>query len=428
MTSSPDQVLVTGLGVVSSIGTSVVQFRQSLERTVSGVRRIPLPWAPEQGAAAAPVAGVETAALIESLAGILPLPRLQIRRLLQANTRSAQLSAACVAEAWTAARLAHVPAESIALIVGGNNLSQDAVAAAWLRHQRSGLATPRHVVTFQDSHQVGSLSELFGTRGPGWTAGAASASGNAALFQGWQLVRSGLAPVCIVVGAAMELSALEWESFQWLGAMAALADGEDPASICRPFDSKHRGFVWGEGAGCLVLESGAHARQRAAIIVGEILGASFLLDANGGPDPTLAGEIRALRSALQSASLTPADIGYINAHGTGAPLGDQTEAEAIRTVFPGLAPMINSTKPLTGHCLTSAGVIEAIATLLQLQHGFAHGNPNLEASVAPALNLVGPVTRPLAAQYAVSNGFGFGGFNGSLVLRGPCDPPRYQAA
>ena len=417
MTSSADQVVITGLGVVSSIGTSVAQFRESLERTASGIRRTPLPWAPNQSVATAPVTGIETAALIDSLAGILPLPRAQIRRLLQANTRSTQLSAASVAEAWTAARLADVPPESIALIVGGNNLSQDAVMEAWQRHQRSGLATPRHVVTFQDSNQVGTLSELFGTRGPGWTAGAASASGNAVLFQGWQLIRSGLAPVCIVVGAAMELSVLEWESFQWLGAMTALAEGEDPSSICRPFDARHRGFVWGEGAGCVVLESATHARQRAANIFGEMLGASFLMDANAGPDPTLSGETRAMRSALQSASLTPADIGYINAHGTGAPLGDKTEAQAIRTVFPGLAPMINSTKPLAGHCLTSAGVIEAIATLLQLRHGFAHGNPNLATSVDPSLNLVGPMSHTLTARYGISNGFGFGGFNGSVVLR-----------
>ena len=418
METAPGQVRVSGLGVITAIGASISEFRDSLERTEIGIRRTTLPCTPGKSVAAAPVSRFDLAALIDALSLLRSKSRTrtQIQRLLTQTTRSTQLSIESVTQAWSDARLEEVSGDSIGLIVGGNNLSQDLTAQAWTRQAQSGQVSPRHAISVQDSYQVGCISELFGLRGPGWTVGAASASGNAALYQGWNLVRAGIVPVCIVVGAATELSLLEWEAFHWLGAMATLDDAEDPTTIHRPFDQSHRGFVWGEGSGCLVLEDAAHARAREVAPLGSLAGASFLLDANSGPDPTLSGEIRAMQSALSAASLSPSDIGYLNAHGTGSPLGDTTEAEAIRTVFAGASPAINSTKPLTGHCLTSAGVVEAIACLIQLNSGFIHGNPNLECSLEPSLNLAGKTRQPLNARFALSNGFGFGGLNGSVVI------------
>jgi len=405
------EVIVSGMGAVSALGVGSDALREGLEATRCGIVASPSgEWA------MAPASGFDLGHWMTSGADGLPVDRTQLRRLLQQGTRSSHLSVASASEAWTGAGLQEVDPASIALVVGGNNLSPDLFETARRRREQTGWVSARYAIQSQDSHQVGILAELFGIRGPGWTAGAASASGMAALFQGWLLVRSRATPVCMVVGAATTPSRLEFEGFSTLGAMANLGTGVDPASLCRPFDAGHQGFVWGEGAACLVLEHADHASRRGVAPLGFVAGASLIMSPNNGPEPTLEGEIRAMSQALGAAGITAGQVGHINAHGTGTPEGDNVEAEAILSVFGDGCPPVNATKALVGHTLSAAGVLEAVATLLQLRGRFVHGNPNFGKDQSQPLNLVGPHSRALDSRLALSNGFGFGGFNGSIVL------------
>ena len=404
-------VAISGTGSVCALGVGTSALREGLEGTRSGiVASASGEWA------MAPASGFEIDPWISSGTEGLPMDRTRLRRLLQQGTRSSHLGVAAAAEAWIGAGLRQVDPGTIALVVGGNNLSPDLSEAAWRRREQTGWVSARHVIQSQDSHQVGLLAELFGIRGPGWTTGAASASGMAALFQGWMMVRCGVAPVCLVVGAATTPSSLDLEGFMSLGAMATLGTGGDPAALCRPFDAGHRGFVWGEGSACVVLENADHAARRGVEPLGFLSGASLIMSPNNGPEPTLEGEVRAMTQALHSAGIGPEQVGYINAHGTGTPDGDDVEAAAIHSVFGTGCPPVNATKALVGHTLSAAGVLEAVATLVQLRGGFLHGNPNLDPQRAANLDLVGPHARPHHCLHALSNGFGFGGFNGSVVL------------
>jgi malonyl-ACP decarboxylase len=213
---------------------------------------------------------------------------------------------------------------------------------------------------------------------------------------------------------------LELEAFAILGAACCGQFANDPGQACRPFDQAHEGFVWGQGSASVVLESFDRIDGRP--IKGAIAGASLLLDGNHLPDPTVEGESRAMRAALESAGVEPESIGFISAHGSSSPLGDRTECAAIKSVFhDSLANIwINSTKSLTGHCFSASGMIELIASVLQLNGRFVHPNRNLDNPIDLQLKLAGSQAEPLSDryQYALSNGFGFGGINSTLVIKG----------
>jgi malonyl-ACP decarboxylase len=214
------------------------------------------------------------------------------------------------------------------------------------------------------------------------------------------------------------------EAFALLGAAKSGERHQDAERVCRPFDRDHDGFVWGEASACLVLESLESAQARCAPELGEIVGCSLLLDGHHLPNPSVDGEIRAMRSALNAAGLSPGQIGYVNAHATSSPLGDRTECQALKAVFADqlATPPINSTKSLVGHCMSAAGVLEAICSLIQMNDGFLHPNLNLQHPIDPDLHFAPAHSTVLEAEYALSNGFGFGGINSTVLLRKGCRP------
>lgn len=245
--------------------------------------------------------------------------------------------------------------------------------------------------------------------------GAASASGNAGLVHGARLVATGEADVCLVVGALADLSAIEERALLNVGAMA-------PGPVGPPFDETHGGFAYGQGAACVVLESRRSARARGAEVLAELAGWDLRLAANSLTEPDGEAEAATMTRAMSRAGVSPGDVSYVNAHGTGAPLGDAAEAEALRWVLGEAVggAWVNSTKALTGHCLAAAGVVEAVATVVQMRGGFVHPNPGLAHPADPGLRFA-PATGGVRADIgvALSNGFGFGGFNGSVVFRAP---------
>ncbi len=411
-------VAITGMGIVCSIAHTIPEFVQAIREGRQGM--INLPACENQSVRiGALVQNFVWRSWIESFKSSEPDLYARTRKVLNNTTESTRLSAYAAIRAVRDAGLGEIEhfGKDVGLIVAGSNLAQDYILLNQLRFQETGRPNPRYALSFLDSNQVGCLSEILSIRGPGCTIGAAAASGNAALFQAFHWIRSGIVRRCVVVGACIEFTALDLEAFAILGAACSGRWQDDPARACRPFDRAHEGFVWGQGAGGVVLESLESVNGRR--VWGELVGASLLLDGNHLPDPSQEGEIRSMQSALNSADLNPGCIGYINAHGTSAPLGDRTECAAIKSLFRDHLTnvWINSTKSLTGHCFSASGVIELIACVVQLNDGFAHTNRNLDTPIDPVLKLVRAEAEPLDTEYALSNGFGFGGINSSVVVR-----------
>ncbi|MEV6118580.1 beta-ketoacyl synthase N-terminal-like domain-containing protein [Streptomyces sp. NPDC052109] len=413
------EVVITGAGALCAIASDVTSFTGALRAGVCGVgaRGAEGAYAELRPTLCADLAGFD---LGSALAGRTERLRRAAVRLAARSPLSVQASVTVALEGWERADLHRrpVPGDRIGLIVAGHNLGGRLAETVRPRYVTSPVHLPaRYPLQFMDTDHVGTVSQLLGLTGEGYTVGGASASGNVALINAARLVASGVVDVCLVLGALTDLSDMERQAFYNLGAMAG-ARGTPAARAGRPFDADREGFVPGQGAACLVLESAASAVRRRAEVWSSLAGYALRLDGNGLADPSLAGETEVMRRALALAGLTPDRIDYVNAHGTGAPLGDEVELTALREVFGSGAdgPWVNSTKGLIGHCLCAAGVIEAVATVVQMREGFVHANVNLERPLDPGARLVGATARPAVIGHALSNGFGFGGFNTSVVF------------
>jgi 3-oxoacyl-[acyl-carrier-protein] synthase II len=260
----------------------------------------------------------------------------------------------------------------------------------------------------------------FGVSGPNCTNAMSCASGTIAIGEAFRQIRDGYADVMIAGGSEAPLATLCFGAFALIRAMSTRND--DPEHASRPFDRDRDGFVMAEGAAVLILEEWTHAEARGARIYGEIAGFGTTNDAHHmtAPLPGGAQAARCMRQALADAQATPEDIDYINAHGSSTPLNDPTETTAIRTVFGAHADRVpvSSTKGYYGHALGASGAFEAAISSLVLQRGWIPPTLNLHAPDDGCdLDYVPMTGRELDAQTVLSNSFGFGGINASLVLR-----------
>ena len=327
-------------------------------------------------------------------------------------------------EAWGMARLAAEPVhpERIGLVVCGNNLGgRLAQELAGRYGSKPQYLPPRFALQYQDTDHVGTLSEVLELRGEGFSIGAASASGNLGIIQASRAIEVGAVDACIVVGALSDLSALERQSFLNLGAMGGRSFASTPKAACRPFDRAREGFIYGQGAACLVLERRSSAERREARILAVLAGYAAKLDGNSQADPSEEGEARVMRMAMDRAGVRPEQVGYVNAHGTSSPCGDDTEVRAFHRAFGDAieVPVVNSTKGWVGHCLSSAAIVEAVAVLVQMRDGFIHPNANLDQPIDPLVRFAGREAREMKIEHALSNAFGFGGFNSSVLFAQP---------
>lgn len=411
--------VVTGLGVVCAAGRDPVEFGSALRAGRSGITRQSGERVAEEGWPDR-TAMIEDFVLADALACCegLPAPLLDTaRRTVARSPYGVQVATVAALQAWISAALptASAPPGRTGLVVAGSNLNG---GYAWRQQARfardPAYLPPTFALHYQDTDHVGTLSQLLGIRGEGFTVGGASASGNVGIIQGARLIESGALDVCLVVGALTELSPMELRSYCNLRAAAA-GDRTSPG-FGAPFDSAHRGFVPGEGCAVLVLESDASAARRGVPSLAELRGYAQRLDANRLADPSAAGEVGTMTAALDRAGLPPAAIDYVNTHGTGAPLGDAAELQALREVFGPAGPWLNATKALTGHCLSAAGVVEAVATVIQLRDSFVHPTVGLTTPVDDSHRFVGPTARDVPLRHALSNSFGFGGISTSVVF------------
>jgi len=266
----------------------------------------------------------------------------------------------------------------------------------------------------------GLVSMRFGAKGPNSSVVTACATGNHAIGDAFRLIQRDDADVMIAGGAEAMIVPLTIAGFCSMKAMSTRND--DPQKASRPFDAGRDGFVCGEGAGVVVLESLEHATRRDARSYADIIGNGMTSDAHHmtAPDPEGDGAARAMARALKDAGLSPADVGYINAHGTSTPYNDRFETVAIKRVFGDHAKKlaVSSTKSMTGHLLGAAGGVEAIATALALHHGVLPPTINYETPDPDCdLDYVPNQARKQDVDVALSNAFGFGGTNATLVFR-----------
>lgn len=246
-----------------------------------------------------------------------------------------------------------------------------------------------------------------------WFISTATASGNAGIIQAIKTLDEQI-KCCIVVGAMADLSPVELQGFHNSGALGGDEYLDAPEKACRPFDSAHNGFIYGQGCGCLVIETASAAKKRQQPVLAYIIGAESCLDGSLNTQPTVTGETKVMQKVLAQANDPQVD--YINTHGTSTILGDNVEAQAIEEVFQN-RPYVNATKSLIGHTLWAAAVIECIACIIQLRGGFLHGNINLDNPITTGLNFVGKQAIKKSLQCALSLSFGFGGINTAILIK-----------
>ena len=386
------KVVVTGLGAVSPFGAGVKAYWSGLSAGTCAIR---------------PVTLIETEGFRCRIAAEVP-DALPVSPRLSRGDRLAQTAAR---EALDDAGLAPAERRHAALVVGavGGGMLE-AEAWYWRRGplDAGGRHALRSVLPYSHADSIGSRLGLYGPRE---TVVTACSSGAAALALASDLVADGVVDVALAGGA----DALTRVCFMGFNALRLL----DPAP-CRPFDRDRRGMSIGEGAAFVVLERADRARARGARVYAELSGYGMTSDAFHvtGPHPEGEGMARAMRQALVQGRVEPRDVGYANAHGTATPQNDRTEACALRAVFGEGNLLLSATKSMIGHTMAAAGALEAVATILTLVHEVVpptanHGTPDPDV----AFDCVPTTAREAVVEYAISNSFGFGGQNLTLLFR-----------
>lgn len=267
---------------------------------------------------------------------------------------------------------------------------------------------------------AGMISMRYNLKGPNYATTSACATSSHAIADAFMLIQRGDAEMMVTGGSEAVVTPMSIGGFNAMRALSTRNDSPETAS--RPFDEHRDGFVLGEGAGALILESLEHAQKRGAKIYGEIAGVGLTADAYHltAPAPGGEGAVRSMRRAIADAGLSITDVDYINVHGTSTPLGDIAEVEAIKTTFGEHAQnlLVSATKSMTGHLLGAAGAVESIATILTIEHGIVHPTINNRTpDPAVDIDIVPNVARQADVRVALSNTFGFGGHNATICFR-----------
>ena len=401
------RVAVTGLGVKTPAGSDLDSFWRTLTAGVSAAGEITL-FDPS-------ALSVRIGCQVADFDATPYVGAKEARRL----DRSTQLGVAAAADALAdAGDVASDPARCGVVMgggVGGLTTLEEQVVTRY--EKGPARVSPFLVPMMMVNATAGTIAMRFGWTGPNLCIATACAASANAIGEATRLIRYGEADVVLAGGAECCITPTAMAAFARMTALSGRND--DPKRASRPFDAARDGFVMGEGAAALVLESWDHAVARGAHIYGEIAGYGRNADAYHitAPSPGGAGAAACMQLALDDAGLRPDDIAHVNAHGTSTPLNDAAEAEAIHKVFGDAAPPVTSTKGVTGHLIGAAGATEAVACLLAIANGEVPPTANLEQIGDDIrLDIVAGEPRAVAAGPALSNSFGFGGHNASLII------------
>jgi 3-oxoacyl-(acyl-carrier-protein) synthase len=417
------RVVVTGMGAVTPIGETVDAFWASLVSGRSGIGR----WKRAIDdrcyvRIGGDLSDFDLAAHLARQPRYAPELVKRCLSLMRASPLVPRLVAAAALQAYYDAALSGAAdADRIGHVVAGHNLNANYIVQNTLTFHETDpdYIEPLFGLHCLDTDVLAATSQLLSLRGPSFTVGGACASGNMAILAALDLIRAGRADVVLVSGAPIELDPVALHGWTMLEAVAYQSFNDAPQRASRPFDALREGFVPSEGAGALILERLDRARARGTRIHAELLGASATSDACRLTRPDLDGQVRAMRRALDDAGVDSRDVDYVNAHATSTRLGDAVEAAAIQQVIGRRAREIpvNATKSMIGHCLSAAGVLEVIATVLQMTHSVVHPTINQERRDPDIdLDVVPNHVRAVDISIALSNSFGFGGLNSSVVL------------
>ena len=408
--SDGSRIVVTGIGVVTSIGSTRESFWRALTAGVSGV---------------APIAAFDASQYqtqIGSEVRDFDPQAYMTRKLAGRMGRNSQMAVAAAMGAVKDAGLdlASMDSARVGCCVGTaagdfNELEEN--HAGFLQRGPKAIS-PFCVPKVIPNMPAGNVAIALGIHGPNFAALSACATGAHSIGMALLLLRTGQADVMLAGGVESTITPFVLNGYSAMGALSKRNDV--PAKASRPFDKTRDGFVMGEGAGVLVLETLAHARARGAEPIAEVAGFGMTADAFGlaQPDPEATWTTRAMELALRDAGMSTGDVQYINAHGTSTPANDRSEAKAIGRVFGEMPPLVSSIKSMIGHTLGAAGAIEAAATALTIKHGVIPPTINYEVPDEEiALDVVPNVARAVRVDGALSNSFGFGGQNGVLAFR-----------
>jgi 3-oxoacyl-(acyl-carrier-protein) synthase len=423
VTLERERVVVTGLGVISGLGESPAAFWDGLRNGRSAIG----PWHSRDPRLECKIGGdMSLFSLEEHLTRVgADYPRAlaaSARKLLRATPLSGRMTAAAALQAWVDAGLPGTPVDPdrFGHVCAGHNLTTPyLIENARTFQDEPDFIDPLFGMMVLDTDVVAVTSELLTLRGPAVLIGGACASGNLAAIAALDLIRAGRVDGVVLTGAASALEETPLMGWLLFDALSFRSFNDRPERASRPFDVRREGFVPSEAAAAVVLESLTSARRRGATLLGELCGGASVSDASRLPKPHVDGQRRAMLAALRDARLTPDDVDYVNAHATSTPLGDVVEVTALKEVLGARARKvpINATKSMTGHALTSAGVLEIVATLLQMRHGLLHPTINLDEPERELdLDFVPHVAREHEIHVALSNSFGFGGINSCVVV------------
>ncbi len=399
------RVVITGIGSWNGFGAGVPVFLEALQSGACAIGTMTL---------------FSTEGFRTHRAAVAPAPALGawVPPGLQARlSRSDAMALAAGREAWEGSGIAHagVSPDRIGVVVGGTTGGM-LEAEDLLRRRGNGELSrmpARGLVAMPVASTADVIAGVLECRGPRVTAVTACSSSANAIGMAADLIQDGRADAVLAGGTDAHCK-MTYAGFNALQALSP--------DVCRPFDRNRQGLSLGEGAAMFVLEGEEQARRRGATVLASFAGYGMSADAHHmtAPDPEGRGAVLAMRRALAEAGIDPHDVDYVNAHGTGTPQNDPIETRAIKTVFGDHARRlaVSSTKSQTGHCLGAAGAIEILATVLALQHGFAPPTVHLEdADPECDLDYVPRRAREQRLRVALSNSYGFGGNNTSVVLR-----------
>ena len=405
------RVVVTGMGVISALGVGLEKFWDGLKAGQSGIRKIE---------------AFDTSAFTTQIAGEVPDFQAEDYIDKKLVKRSDRVIHFALAASTLAVEHAGLDLESVDLDRVGAVIGTGIGGMSSWEEQHSNLITkgPRRISPFFIPMMIpnmpsGQVSISLGLRGPAFSVVSACATGGNCIGSAFDAIRSGQADVMLAGGTEAAVTPLGIGGFCAMRAMSTRND--EPEKASRPFDKGRDGFVMGEGAGILVLESLEYAQARGANIICELEGYACTSDAYHmtNPDPDGAGAARAMALALKACGRKPEDVDYITAHGTSTPVGDPCEVKACRKVFGEYAEKlaISSSKSMTGHTLGAAGALESVVCALALQNQIIPPTINLE-ELDPecALDMVPNVARQTEVEFALNNTFGFGGHNVVLGL------------
>lgn len=396
------RVVITGLGMISALGRNVSENWRDLAEGRSAIQ---------------PIQAVDTSQLkFKNGAEVRGFDPEAYSLKPEYLDRFAQFATVAAREAVQSAGLTFTPelgARSAVITgscVGGQN-TQD-TGFVQLYREDNPRVNPMTIPRTMANAGASSISTEFGIRGPVYTISTACSSSNHAMGQAFWLVRSGAVEVAITGGSEAPFS---YGSLKAWEAMRVVS-----AETCRPFSRDRKGLILGEGAGMLVLETLEHASKRGVEILGEIVGFGMSSDAGHITKPSAEGAAMAMEAAMRDAQVSPMEIGYINAHGTGTALNDATETQAIKLALGPQAKTVavSSTKSMHGHALGAAGALEAVATVMSLKNGVLPPTANFsDPDPECDLDVIANCARQQPVEYAMSNSFAFGGLNAVLVLR-----------